>query len=105
MNIESSHLQSTEFATEPALKGLAPYAGFAAHAPYLADAEQKLKRKIVATLPEAIARVGLRDGMTISFHHGFREGDRTINHVVQTLAELGFRDLTLGDRLAASGTL
>lgn len=95
MNIESSHLQSAEFQTDPVLKGLVPYAGFAAHTPYLADAGQKLKRKIVATLQEAIRRTGLENGMTISFHHGFREGDRTINHVVQTLADMGFRDLTL----------
>ena len=33
--------------------------------------------------------------MTISFHHGYREGDRTINYVVQVLAGMGFRNLTL----------
>jgi citrate lyase subunit alpha / citrate CoA-transferase len=95
MGIDSSHPQSSEFRTDPALNGLAPYAGFAAHTPYLADPDQKLKRKIVPTLKEAIERTGFRSGMTISFHHGYREGDRTINQVVQTLAEMGFRDLTL----------
>lgn len=40
-------------------------------------------------------RVGLKDGMTISFHHGYREGDRTINAVVQVLADMGFKNLTL----------
>ena len=33
--------------------------------------------------------------MTISFHHAFREGDKTINNVVQVLANMGFRNLTL----------
>ena len=52
-------------------------------------------KRAVATLEDAIARSGLKDGMTISFHHAFREGDRVINHVVATLARLGFKDLTL----------
>jgi citrate lyase subunit alpha/citrate CoA-transferase len=33
--------------------------------------------------------------MTISFHHAYREGDRTINQVVQVLADMGFKNLTL----------
>ena len=40
-------------------------------------------------------RTGLKNGMTVSFHHGFREGDKTINMVVDILARMGFRDLTL----------
>ncbi len=81
--------------TDPALQGLQPFAGYAAHTPYLADAQLKAQRKIVPTLQEAIRRAGLKDGMTISFHHGYREGDRCINHVVQVLAEMGFKGLTL----------
>ena len=84
-----------ELHTNPALKGLAPYESCYAKAPYLKDLTQKYSRKIVDTLPEAIRRVGLQDGMTISFHHGYREGDRTINQVVQVLAEMGFKNLTL----------
>ncbi|NIY47731.1 citrate lyase subunit alpha [Cedecea colo] len=63
--------------------------------PWLADVEEKKNRKLCETLEQAIARCGLRDGMTISFHHAFREGDRVINHVVTTLADLGFKNLTL----------
>ena len=33
--------------------------------------------------------------MTISFHHAFREGDKVIMTVVDTLAKLGFKNLTL----------
>ena len=40
-------------------------------------------------------RSGLQDGMTISFHHAFREGDRVINSVVAELAQMGFKGLTL----------
>lgn len=49
----------------------------------------------LATLEEAIRRSGLKDGMTISFHHHFRGGDKVVNMVVAKLAEMGFRDLHL----------
>ena len=38
---------------------------------------------------------GLKDGMTISFHHHFRGGDKVVNMVVGKLAEMGFKDLHL----------
>lgn len=53
------------------------------------------KNKILPTLEDAIRATGLRDGMTISFHHHFRGGDHVVNQVVAKLAEMGFRDLTL----------
>ena len=49
----------------------------------------------LVSLEEAIRRTGLRDGMTISFHHHFRGGDKVINMVVAKLAEMGFKDLHL----------
>ncbi|MBS7318126.1 MAG: citrate lyase subunit alpha [Bacteroidales bacterium] len=55
---------------------------------------QKESSKIV-TLEEAIRRSGLKDGMTISFHHHFRGGDKVVNMVVAKLAEMGFRNLTV----------
>lgn len=71
------------------------FAGFNAKIPHPTGAEADGDRKIVATLEEAVRRAGLKDGMTISFHHAFREGDKVINLVVETLARMGFRDLTL----------
>ena len=53
------------------------------------------QNKIVPSLEEAIRRTGLRDGMTISFHHHFRNGDHIINQVVALLTKMGFRNLTL----------
>lgn len=55
---------------------------------------QQASPKLV-TLEEAIRRSGLKDGMTISFHHHFRGGDKVVNMVVDKLAEMGFRDLHL----------
>ncbi|WP_213714632.1 citrate lyase subunit alpha [Cedecea lapagei] len=79
----------------PHLAHLRSFDGAHQTTPWLADAEAKKARKLCDTLEQAIAQSGLKDGMTISFHHAFREGDRVINHVVATLARLGFKDLTL----------
>ena len=49
----------------------------------------------VVTLEEAIRRSGLKDGMTVSFHHHFRGGDKVVNLVVAKLAEMGFKNLHL----------
>ncbi len=76
-------------------EGLAPYAGVTAQSPWLASESEKRQRKICASLEEAIRRSGLQNGMTISFHHAFRGGDKVVNMVVAKLAEMGFRDLTL----------
>jgi citrate lyase subunit alpha/citrate CoA-transferase len=56
---------------------------------------EKVNNKIVGSLEEAIHLSGLRDGMTISFHHHFRNGDYIVNLVVRTLAQMGFKDLVL----------
>ena len=95
MNQELNQQSRQELLTNPALQGLAPFESAYTHTPYLQDLGQKYSRKIVDTLQEAVQRVGLKDGMTISFHHGYREGDRTINSVVQILADMGFKNLTL----------
>ncbi|MBQ4377086.1 MAG: citrate lyase subunit alpha, partial [Bacteroidales bacterium] len=49
----------------------------------------------IVTLEEAIRKSGLKDGMTISFHHHFRGGDKVVNMVVDKLAEMGFKNLSL----------
>ena len=57
--------------------------------------ELQSKSPKLVTLEEAIRRSGLRDGMTISFHHHFRGGDKVVNMVVDKLAEMGFKNLHL----------
>ena len=52
-------------------------------------------RKICESLEEAIRRSGLKDGMTVSFHHAFRAGDFVVNMVMNKIAEMGFKNLTL----------
>lgn len=79
----------------PHLRDLTPFDTAHTATPWLADDERKHTRKLCASLEEAVRKSGLRDGMTISFHHAFREGDRVINQVVATLAKMGFKNLTL----------
>jgi citrate lyase subunit alpha/citrate CoA-transferase len=57
--------------------------------------KQREHNKVLPSLEDAIEHVGLRDGMTISFHHHFRNGDYVVNMVMETIAKMGFRDLTL----------
>ena len=54
-----------------------------------------MRNSKLVTLEEAIRRSGLKDGMTISFHHHFRGGDKVVNLVVAKLAEMGFKNLHL----------
>ncbi|MGP8305776.1 citrate lyase subunit alpha [Vibrio sp. YIC-376] len=63
--------------------------------PYLTDANAKTGRKMKADLEQAIRDSGLQDGMTVSFHHSFRGGDKVINMVMETIANMGFKNLTL----------
>lgn len=49
--------------------------------------------KQIATLKEALIKSGLRDGMRISTHHHFRNGDLVANKIFDIAHELGVKDL------------
>ena len=49
--------------------------------------------KMVKSIREAIQLAGLRDGMTVSFHHHLRNGDFVLNMVMAEIAELGCKDI------------
>ena len=51
--------------------------------------------KLLYSLREAIEKSGLKDGMTISFHHHLRGGDYVLNMVLDEIAKMGIRDLTV----------
>ena len=51
--------------------------------------------KVVSSIQEAIRLSGLKDGMTVSFHHHLRNGDFVLNMVMEQIAEMGIRDLTV----------
>ena len=50
--------------------------------------------KRAKSLRDAIEKSGLRDGMTISFHHHLRNGDAVIPMVLAELEAMGFKNLT-----------
>jgi len=56
--------------------------------------EPPSRSKVARDLQTAIERSGLENGMTISFHHHLRNGDEVIPLVLETLLQMGFRDLT-----------
>jgi len=49
--------------------------------------------KRVADLESALVKAGLKDGMTISTHHHFRNGDLIANQIFEIAAQLGIKDL------------
>ncbi len=86
-------------ASLPGFGKLEAFAGAWARNP-LMDGSRKLlssgrPTKVLENLDEAIRRSGLESGMTISFHHHFREGDFVVNMVMDAIAKAGIRDLTL----------
>jgi|Deesub1362B_J571_1020462.scaffolds.fasta_scaffold00283_10 citrate lyase subunit alpha/citrate CoA-transferase len=90
-----------EIPEEVAGKPLRPFQGAFATVPEGRKAAPPLKtirpgeEKVLPSLEEAIRRVELADGMTISFHHCFRDGDLLVLRVVEACARLGIKDLRL----------
>jgi citrate lyase subunit alpha / citrate CoA-transferase len=86
---------------EEILKGKQVYQGQFAMQSEVAKVGANIKpvkpgdNKLLDNLEEAIVKCGLKSGMTISFHHHFREGDYILNMVLDVIAKLGVKDLTL----------
>ena len=51
--------------------------------------------KVVDSIQQAIKASGLKDGMTISFHHHMRNGDYVMNMVLDAIAQAGIKDITV----------
>ncbi|WP_319204350.1 citrate lyase subunit alpha [uncultured Ilyobacter sp.] len=51
--------------------------------------------KLLSSLKEALEKVEIKDGMTISFHHHLRNGDYVLNMVVEEIAAMGIKDITI----------
>lgn len=49
--------------------------------------------KLVSSLKEALVKAGIKDGMTISTHHHFRNGDLIANQIFDIIHELGVKDI------------
>lgn len=51
--------------------------------------------KVIDTLEKALKECGLKNGMTISFHHHLRNGDFVLNMALDVIRKMGVKDLTL----------
>ncbi len=71
------------------------FSGANVSTPYLSDCELKYRRKLFESVDDVLAHCNLHDGMTVSFHHAFREGDKVINYVMDKLAQRGVKGITL----------
>ncbi len=79
-----------------------PFQGVGAHSPRGNKVGPPLRtcaefpadgNKVVGSLREALEKAGLKDGMTISSHHHFRNGDLVMNQVFDVVAEMGIKHL------------
>ena len=51
--------------------------------------------KVLASIDEAIEKTGLKDGMSVSFHHHFRNGDFVMKLVMERIQAKGIKDITV----------
>lgn len=51
--------------------------------------------KLVDSIHDVLIKSGLKDGMTISFHHHLRDGDFVVNLVMKEIHKLGIKNLTV----------
>lgn len=51
--------------------------------------------KMAASIREVLGKCGIKDGMVLSFHHHFRDGDYVVNMVMEEVARMGVRDITI----------
>jgi citrate lyase subunit alpha/citrate CoA-transferase len=83
-------------------KPAVPYRGIGKHRPEGRTVGRPLRscadypengNKLAPSLRAALERCGLRDGMTISTHHHFRNGDLVANAVFDIAASMGVKEL------------
>lgn len=51
--------------------------------------------KLVGSIHEALVKCGAHNGMTLGFHHHFRDGDLVVNMVMEEVHKMGIKDVTI----------
>lgn len=51
--------------------------------------------KLMDSIHDCLVKCRIRDGMTLGFHHHFREGDYVVNMVMEEVHNMGIRDITI----------
>jgi len=62
---------------------------------YIKNNQPRSGDKIRSDLGELINELGIKDGMTLSFHHHLRNGDKVLQVVMQAVSDAGLKDITL----------
>ena len=70
-------------------------ASYTKASPTVRAAVDPAHNKLVSSIREALEKCGIRDGMTLSFHHHFRDGDYVVNMVMEEVAAMGIKDITI----------
>lgn len=52
-------------------------------------------KKLCSSIRDAIEKTGLKDNMTISFHHHLRNGDAVLILVVEEIAKMGIKNISI----------
>lgn len=63
--------------------------------PYAGGKKHNRDSKVVKNLDEAFTKCGLKNGMTISFHHQLRNGDFVVNQTFEVIKDLGVKDIRM----------
>ncbi|RFZ79724.1 citrate lyase subunit alpha [Lacrimispora amygdalina] len=53
------------------------------------------KSKLADSIHDVLIKCNIKDGMTLGFHHHFREGDYIVNMVMEEVHRLGIKDITI----------
>ncbi len=53
------------------------------------------EHKVMKNIHEVLVKCGIKDGMTLGFHHHFREGDYIVNMVMKEVHDMGIKDITI----------
>ena len=52
-------------------------------------------KKLCSSIRDAIEKTGLKDNMTLSFHHHLRNGDAVLMLVVEEIAKMGIKNISI----------
>lgn len=68
---------------------------FRAAAPLIKTVANNTHSKMVSSIREALEKCDAHDGMCVSFHHHFREGDLVVNMVMEEIHKMGLKNITI----------
>lgn len=68
---------------------------FVSAAPTVHPVMDNQHSKLVKNIREALEKCNAHDGMTVSFHHHFREGDLIVNMVMNEIHNMGLKNIKL----------